>query len=380
MKLIRIAAAIAVMLSLLAPAAAGRQTTGQTSGPVQYLKTIPFDAGSAWGGRVVGDYFYLGSYRHFSIYDVSDPVNPQLVSTTALPGQGTTMEDIDTNGKIMVLTASTPVSSELQVWDVEDKSAPTKIATLPGAGDHTVSCVLDCRWAYGSTPDKTITDLRNPAAPKLVGSWEHLGVDYVHDVTEVAPGWVVASTSPMIYIDARNPAKPKIAAWAPMAESLGPPTQQKIVGTNRWPRATKDRFLLVSEETPFSGQCKESSASFMVFDASKWDSKNKLPQKGSYQVGNGSYVDGNPPANAVGCSSLWFQQHPDFHNGGMVAAAFAEHGMRLLNVSDTGRVEELGYYVPYGGITSAAYWLSDRIVYSVDLTRGFDILEVTDLS
>lgn len=372
----RIVAAVGLFLSLLAPSASGQQSYGFTSGPVEYLKTVPLDAGTAWGGRIVGDYFYMGSYKHFAIYDVSDPVNPQLVSTTPLVGQGLTMEDIDTNGKILVLTAQTPVSSELQVWDVEDKSAPTKIATLPGAGDHTVSCVLECKWAYGSTPGKTIVDLREPAAPKIAGSWEHLGVDYVHDVTEVAPGWVVASTDPMIYIDARNPAKPKTAAWAPMDENLGPPTQQKIVGTNRWPRAAKDRFLLVSEETPFSGQCSSSSAALRTYDARKWRSKNRLVETGSYRVANGGYSDGNPPANAVGCSALWFQHHPEFHNGGMVAAAFAEHGMRLLDVQGNGRIEELGYYVPYGGAVSAAYWVTDEIVYSVDLTRGFDILRI----
>ena len=372
----RIAAAVGLFLSLLAPSASGQQSYGFTSGPVEYLKTVPLDAGTAWGGRIVGNYFYMGSYKHFAIYDVSDPVNPQLVSTTPLVGQGLTMEDIDTNGKILVLTAQTPVSSELQVWDVEDKSAPTKIATLPGAGDHTVSCVLECKWAYGSTPGKTIVDLREPAAPKIAGSWEHLGVDYVHDVTEVAPGWVVASTDPMIYIDARNPAKPKAAAWAPMDENLGPPTQQKIVGTNRWPRAAKDRFLLVSEETPFSGQCSSGSAALRTYDARKWRSKNRLVETGSYRVANGGYSDGNPPANAVGCSALWFQHHPEFHNGGMVAAAFAEHGMRLLDVQGNGRIEELGYYVPYGGAVSAAYWVTDEIVYSVDLTRGFDILRI----
>lgn len=376
MKILRAVAASGLFLSLLAPSAGGAQVTGFTSGPVEYLKTIPFDAGTAWGGRIVGDYFYVGSYRHFSIFDVSDPVNPQIVSTTPLVGQGTTMEDIDTNGSVMVLTAQTPAGNELQVWDVEDKSAPTKIATLPGAGDHTVSCVLDCTWAYGSTPSKTITDLRDPANPKVAGTWKGLGADYVHDVTEVAPGWVVASTDPMIYIDARSPAKPKMAAWAPMDESLGPPTKQRIVGTNRWPRAAKDKFLLVSEETPFSGQCSDNSATITAYDARKWTSKNKLVAAGSYKVTNGTYVDGNPPAGAVGCSALWFQHHPDFRNGGMVAAAFAEHGMRLLDVASNGRIEELGYYVPYGGISSAAYWVTDEIVYSVDLTRGFDILRV----
>ena len=371
------ALAAGLLLTALPPSASGGQTPGFTSGPIEHLKTVPVDFGTAWGGRLVDDYFYLGSYRHFSIYDVSDPVDPQLVSTTPLVGQGMTMEDIDTNGKVLILTAQTPVGNELQVWDVKDKSAPKKIATVPGAGDHTASCVLDCKWAYGSTPGKSIVDLRNPSKPRRVGTWATLGADYVHDVTEVAPGWVIASTDPMLYIDARNPAKPKTVAFASMEESLGPPTRQKIVGSNRWPRESRDKFLLVGYESPFSGQCGATSATLQVFDASRWRSKGDLRIKGAYHVHNGSYADGAPPANAVGCSALWFQHHPDFHNGGLVAAGWAEHGMRLIDVQKSGRPQELGYYVPYGGVVSAAYWLNDEIVYSVDLTRGFDILRIT---
>lgn len=375
-RLGKVVLAAGLLLSLPAPAAHGNQTYGFTSGPVEYVKTVPIDAGTAWGGRIVDDYFYLGSYRHFSIYDVSDPVDPQLVSTTPLIGQGTTMEDIDTNGKVLVLTASTPAGNELQVWDVTNKAAPAKLAALPGAGDHTMSCVLDCKWAYGSVPRKSIVDLRDPAQPKLAGSWGGLGADYVHDVTEVSPGWVVASTNPMMYIDARNPAKPKTVAYTPMDEHLGPPTQLKIVGSNRWPRGGKDRFLLVAYETPFSGQCGAGSAMLQVHDASRWRSKNRAPVEGTYQVQNGTYVDGSPPANAVGCSALWFQQAPDFRNGGLVAAGFAEHGTRLLEVKKTGRIQEVGYYVPYGGSVTASYWLTDEIVYSVDFTRGIDILRI----
>ena len=372
-------ALLVTMLFATALVGAGSEVaaTGITSGPVRYVGTIPFDAGTAWGGRVVGDYFYVGSYRHFSIYDISDPMAPELLSTTPLPAQGLTMEDIDTNGEVLLLTAQRQViGDELQVWDVSNKAAPQQLATVPGAGDHTVTCVLDCTWAYGSTPDKSVVDLRDPANPKLAGTWQHLGVDYVHDVTEVSPGWIVASTDPLMYIDARNPARPRLVAHASMHESLGPPTQQKIVGSNRWPRQARDRFLLVGYESPFSGQCSASTATVQVYDASKWRSQNRLQITGAYHVHNGSYTDGDPPANAVGCSPLWFQHHPDFNNGGRGAAAFAEHGMRLLEVSDSGQIKELGYYVPYGGISSAAYWITDKIVYSFDLPRGFDILRI----
>ncbi|MGH2808277.1 MAG: hypothetical protein ACRDKT_13490, partial [Actinomycetota bacterium] len=90
----------------------------------------------------------------------------------------------------------------------------------------------------------------------------------------------------------------------------------------------------------------------------------------------GTYTDGSPPAGAVGCSPLWFDDHPRFRNGGLVASAWAEHGTRILEVSRTGRIAEKGYFVPFAGETAAAYWITDEIVYAIDLTRGIDILRV----
>ena len=68
---------------------------------------------------------------------------------------------------------------------------------------------------------------------------------------------------------------------------------------------------------------------------------------------------------------------PSFHNGGIIAAGFYDHGTRFLRVSDKGKVSEEGYFLPYRGDTSAAYWLTDEIVYSIDYERGIDILRYT---
>ena len=92
----------------------------------------------------------------------------------------------------------------------------------------------------------------------------------------------------------------------------------------------------------------------------------------------GNYVDGRPAINApFGCSTHWFQQHPDFKNGGLVAAGFYNHGTRFLNVDKKGKISEVGYFMPHGGGTSAAYWRTDRIVYTVDYQRGMDVLKYT---
>ena len=71
------------------------------------------------------------------------------------------------DGDTLLFSESVP-GDALHVWNVEDKTNIQEIATLEGAGDHTTSCILKCKWAYGS--DGTIVDLRNPAKPKLAAS------------------------------------------------------------------------------------------------------------------------------------------------------------------------------------------------------------------
>jgi hypothetical protein len=91
---------------------------------------------------------------------------------------------------------------------------------------------------------------------------------------------------------------------------------------------------------------------------------------------NGTWTDGSPAVNApFGCSSHWFTTHPDFKNGGLVAGSFYNHGTRFLKVDGKGKITEVGFFLPQGGGSSGSYWVNDRIVYSVDYQRGFDILK-----
>jgi hypothetical protein len=43
-------------------------------------------------------------------------------------------------------------------------------------------------------------------------------------------------------------------------------------------------------------------------------------------------------------------------------------------VNSEGKVSEAGYFLPWRGSTSAAYWVTEEIVYSIDYERGLDIL------
>jgi hypothetical protein len=357
----------AAMVPAGTPAGAGPTQGGVTSDNVEYLGHVPFEVGSATGAKVIGKFMYVTSWKSFSIYDVSDPLNPQRLVTEPF-GFKFENEDVATNGEIMLFSEQLP-QNILHVWDVEDKSNPTQIAELPGGGGHTSECVLDCTYSYSSTG--VIVDLRDPTNPKLAGNWgKKMPAQSAHDVNEEAPGIVLTSSNPIIVLDARkNPAKPKLLAVG---------QDERVTGgihSNQWPNGAKDPIVLFSSESNATGRCTGNNGAFMTWDARDYKRTKQLKLMDIYQLSNGTGTDGSPPANGLGCSAHWFQEHETFDKGGLVALGSYEHGTRFVDVAPNGKIKEVGYFMPWAGSTSAAYWMTKDIVYSVDYSRGIDILK-----
>lgn len=355
---------MAAVLLLSSSGARPGSAAGVASSNVEYVTTLPYETGAPSSARLLGKRLYVAGAKSLSIYDVSDPIAPELLSITPT-GFAFPSEDIDTNGKVLLMMDETGRQG-LQVWDVEDPSAPTKLATVSGLRDHTFSCVLGCRWGYGSRG--TIVDLRKPAAPRVAGNWGVPIRGDGYDVTEVAPGIVLTATRTMLLLDARkNPVSPKVIASGSTADD-------RLLHSNKWPSGGRDDFILVQGETPFTGVCTEDSGAFMTWDATRYRKTRTFEMIDEFRVQNGTFVDGNPPAGGAGCTNMWFEAHPDFKDGGLVASAFFEHGTRFLEVDSAGQIEEVGYFTPIGGETISTVWITDEIVYAIDLTRGIDIL------
>ncbi len=70
------------------------------------------------------------------------------------------------------------------------------------------------------------------------------------------------------------------------------------------------------------------------------------------------------------CEINCARAHPKFRNGGLVAAAFFEHGTRFIDVSNKGKIKEIGWFLPHAGSTGAVYWITDRIAYTLDYKPG----------
>ncbi len=350
-------------LTAVTPAARSQIPAHFNTDNIEYIQTAVEQTDTS-GGAFHGKYMYITTARALSIYDLSDPLNPALTGVLPLPQQPQfSEEDPDTNGKILLIgTLGT-----LFVVDVEDKTNPTIVGQLQGADNHTISCVLDCKWGYGSEGD--IVDLRDPANPKMAGNWgEGMPAGDGHDVTEVSPGLIVTSSNPIMLLDARkDPTKPVVRA-------LGIEPNMGYIHGNEWPNDGTDDFLLVGSES--GGGCGPPPAGhFMVWDTSKVSVTRTFEFVDRFHWENGNPSEGDAAANSF-CGH-WFQEHPTFRNGGLVAMANYEHGTRLLQVTSKGKIKEVGWFLPIGGATSAAYWVTDRIIYAVDYQRGLDILRYT---
>lgn len=359
---------LAIALVVGPPAEASHGPSGAGPGyfaspNVEWITTLPLETDTS-GAKILDGYMYITTARWLAIYDITNPEAPARLGTLPLiiPQEPQfSEENVDSNGEILLVGSM----GTLNVVDVRDKDAPVIIGTLDGADQHTISCVLDCTWAYGS--DGIIVDLRDPTAPALAGNWgEGNPASGGHDVTEVSPGIVVTSSNPMMVLDARkDPANPKVLA-------LGAPPDERFIHDNYWPRGGKDRFLLVGGESGGPSCGDEAAAAFMVWDTKGWKKKQTIRMIDEYRVTDGLPTDGNALVHTF-CSH-WTEPHPSFRNGGLVAKAWYEHGTRFLRVTEKGQIEEEGYFLPIAGATSAAYWVTDEIVYAVDYQRGVDIL------
>lgn len=398
--LVAVAAVLSVLLSVM-PTSARSQLTweptedGWVAGPVEHVLTVPEEAGGAVDGVLHDDYLYVSSWRSFSIYDVSEPLVPRRLSTVGL-GPALYNEQPQTNGDILLLSLDlswgpsvpgappgAPAGGRvLEIYDVSDKSDPQHIGRYTSAQwDHLWTCLDDCRYAYSAYG--TILDLTDPTNPQRIGDWrDRAGANprLLHHITEVAPGRVMVGSVPMFLLDTTDPAQPRVLATAApptTAPPFGLLVPESIPARVRWPQDTEDRFTLVTMETPFSSRCDDQSGKVHTFDTTDWDETGTFELVDTFQIDtNGTPNEGLAAHNVMGCGAYGSDVHPEFDDGGRTAVVFFEHGLRLLDIDGEGTISEVGGFLGHGGNSVAPIWVTDEILYSLDLHRGIDVLHV----
>ena len=372
------------------PVAVGQTPTtgGLASEHVEFLGSVPTEQSTSTGLTIdrKRKLMYTTSWKNISSYDISDPAAPVLLDQLQV---GFMFENeevaIDPQGKFILFSESLPTDN-LRIYDVEDPTAITEVGALEGAGDHTTSCILECDYAYGS--DGSISDLRDYKNPKVIAldtdedNW-HNRVGLVgggHHVREVRNGLIISSNldeTPWA-IDVKDPEKPKLVGVGDGPKGWSG-ERGYLWHSSQWPNNAEDRWLLMGGEDvlnpPKSSTCNEQQGPFSTFDTKGWEKSRKFTQVDVHRVDNGVYADGNPPANAFGCTGHWFEAQDDFKNGDLVVMAWYDHGVRFLQITAEGKIKEVGHFLPYAGESSATYWVTKDIVYSADYSRGIDILK-----
>lgn len=387
-----LAAALAVLL-VSAAAPGGAAEPGFSSDNVEWVTGMPQHSGSA-GGKLVGRYYYMTDPRGIYIYDVSEPAAPELAGQLLAVQIGTGLvlaqEEPDTNGEIMLVNAYNPAgpggpgaTGALLVVDVRDESSP-KIAGSLNISDHTWTCLLDCSYAVGRSGH--VLDLTDPGAPERVADWRQaVGfAGYTHDFEEVSPGRAIASGQPSLYLDFSDPLEPEVRSiLVSEFHSLG------YHGAD-WPNQGRDPLLLMGAEVAPAGPTNSAGSDCTGEDVhalATYDARAVLraDRRGRYRGvtfrkldewrvdGRGAYADGRAPAHTLYCGH-WFDAHPRWRAGGLVALAHYDWGTRFLDVDRRGRISEVGWFQPVRGYTASAKWIDDEIVYVHDYVRGLDVL------
>src|SRR4051812_15031250 len=365
-----------------------KQDVGLTTG----AKVIPGDKTAPAGSPASNDRLFVTSGKNITVYDITDPANPVTMGTLHA-NVAWENEEVPTNGKVLAVAsdfysvgvpecvAAMKVTGCVQLFDVRDPANIKQVGVIPIA-NHTAECVLDCQYFFGKAG--TIIDARGVLegkAPTVIGNWQTVmaaqGVKEAscHHIRELRPGVLLTACRPFAVIsvnaeDGGTPASPKVLYTGQAA---------KFVHSARWPRQGHDKLVLIGGEKNFTARCEQNDSEFSTYSAENvLNGTSKEFQGPLAQVvpTNGVYVDGHTPAEALGCSVHWFQEHPSFKNGGLVALSEYGNGVRFEQIKPDGAITEQGYFIALGGSSSSPKWAPDgKTVYSIDYQRGIDIIQ-----
>ncbi|MFP5310608.1 MAG: hypothetical protein ACLGIR_13640 [Actinomycetes bacterium] len=387
-----------------------------TSDNVEYVCTIPLEAPGNAGNVTTVDgrtRLYVSSRTGIGIYDVTDPTAITLEGR--LPFQHWQNEDtsVSTDGTRLVVAADggppfpDQVSRGLFVFDVSDPADITLVGVHPDA-PHTASCADDgCTVLYAS--NGSIYDASGATAPialqdgivaartgqargivkkgtftaKLGGGT----VASLHAVQRDASGLITTDSNPRLILDPReDPLAPTIVAQfspdprdprlqhgnlRPDADAYTPRDPQAPVGPLADDPLRTGELLVTSSESNFNPNC-NNAGSVATWDLRGFDQGRTPKLLEVFRPVNGLPPSENPVANGPGCSAHWFD-----YEDGLLASAFYDHGTRFLDIDpETGRIAQVGWFQPRGGIATATFWGADGYAFTVDNARGIDVVRL----
>ncbi|MFA5889912.1 MAG: hypothetical protein WDA27_02985 [Actinomycetota bacterium] len=360
---------------------------------IDFVANIP-DA-PAIGARIIGNLMYVTGSQGVRIYDISKGL-PILQGALELPHFEN--EDVDTNGKILLIAADHAFSfptNVLYVIDVSNPLVPMLLSATTTASGHTAACILDCRYAWlsgASAPGIEVIDLADPTRPRRLGRFGPASHAVSVDPTGIA--WVSAWDGLYAYdlngYDPEVNPEPKplgLNGWMDresgfhnkfiIHNTMRPyadlPTPAQLADN----KLDKGELVVVTEENwtaATNGMCKD-DGQFQTGWYRTVDGVARVDKLGAFSIGTGTISEAKKPAALVACSSHFFDYKDE-----IVVDGWYEQGLRLLDVSDPLDIRQVGYYMPAVTEVWAAKFNvvgAETYIYTFDAARGIDVLKFT---
>jgi hypothetical protein len=380
----------------------------------------PFAGPESWGSDLAfqGKYAYVGNFDGFTVFDITDPKKPNAVSRVLCPGG---QNDVSVKGNLLFLSVDDPRSDEtcgsdradgspdgwegIRIFDITDKAKPKYVSSVATAcGSHTHTLVPgkngDVLYLYSSAPgpmpgSKTCTaphdkiavvevPLADPARSRVVAEpvvFDHQAADDegglalggCHDVTAYPEKNLAAGAcfGDGVLLDITDPVKPRILQQVSDKENF-----------SIWHSATFNddaSKIVFTDELGGGGSATCDSDTPATKGANAiYDLKdNRLKLRGYFKIPRAQ----TPSENCVA------------HNGSLLpikgkdimVQAWYQGGVSVWDFTDSGKPKEIGYFergpldqegASLGGSWSAYYY--NGYVYSSDITKGLDVIEIND--
>jgi hypothetical protein len=361
---------LAAVVALCAPVQSQATIPVLSSGNLS-VAAIVADPG-AIGGRIVGDTLYTTSASGLRIYDLSLDGIPVLQASVPIPTYQN--EDLDVAGGIALLSSDFLIGSprRLTVVDVSNPLVAVPAATISVPAAHTASCILECSFAWlgGSNGRVHVVDLRDPAAPVVLGNFLVPGL--VHDVQVDSDGlaWVSTGAGLFVYRPTQDPLNPHLE----LALQDGEPGafENDFILHNSL-RVSDDTVFVVEEDwDPLSNDLCANDGAFQSGEITQ-DQSGRLRVRAldRFSIGQGELGDTDRlPGAPVSCSAHYFDVRAD----GVATVAWYEQGVRILDTSDPTNLREIGYAIGPGETITTL--IRGDLIYAFDTVQGLVVLRL----
>ncbi|MGL5858819.1 MAG: LVIVD repeat-containing protein [Angustibacter sp.] len=423
----------AVLVGVPAATSTARSSHGSASSPnVQLLsntpKEGPFTVPGAYATDLAfqGRYAYQGNYNGFSIWDLREPASPTLVTQVVCPGD---QNDVSVLGNLMFLSTDSSRSDDscssrfqsstiksswegIKIFDISDPAAPRYVKSVEtNCGSHTHTLVpgrgADAQrtaYLYVSSylPDRAYPDcqpphdkisivkvpLANPQSASVVATpvlfprggnpgdpGSLLPTSGCHDIT-VYPSKDLAAGACMgdgVLMNIRDREKPRVID-----------VQRDTRNFAFWHSATFNNSgtkVVYTDELGGGGAATcnprvgPNRGANGIYDIAGTGDDRTLTFASYYKIPR---VNG-PTENCVA------------HNGSLLPVpgrdimvqAWYQGGVSIYDFTDSTRPKEIGWFdrgplqpADIGGSWSAYYY--NGYIYSSEIARGFDVLQISD--